>query len=119
MTARYDDLALAEPVFGQLRNCIDMAIVAALIVQEDLTAKAKTGLPMLMGSDGAQTASFPAPKHLDSKATLAKKGRNWMIACGGVQINPWAIAERAEQDDGLAAVRTQAAADDGANWWSN
>ncbi len=27
MTARYDELSLKEPIFGQLRNCMDLAIV--------------------------------------------------------------------------------------------
>ena len=36
------------PIFGQLRNCMELAIVAALIVKEDLPAKAGNSLPVLM-----------------------------------------------------------------------
>lgn len=118
MSERYDDLALADPVFGQLQNCMDLAIVAALIVQENLTAKADVRLPMLMDSSGLPAAEFNAPKQVESKATLAKKGRNWMIACGGVEINAWAMVGKAEQTDTLSAVRGKAAIQsDGDRWW--
>ena len=117
MTERYDELAMADPVFGQLQNCVDLAVVAALIARENLVDRAQASLPMLLGSDGLQTAEFPAPKQVASQASLARKGR-WMIACGGVQINPWAIAEKAETTDALAQVRSKAAFDSTARrWW--
>ncbi len=94
MTERYADLAQAEPVFGQLRNCMDLAVVAALIVQENLLTKAGLELPSLQGSDGVAPMALDAPKQVSSQASLLKKGRNWMIAAGGVQINPWAIAAK-------------------------
>jgi len=101
-----------------LQNCMDLAIVAALIVQENLTAKADVRLPMLMDSSGLPAAEFNAPKQVESKATLAKKGRNWMIACGGVEINAWAIVGKAEQTDTLGAVRGKAAIQSGGDrWW--
>ena len=42
-----------------------------------------------MGSGGLQTVAFDAPKQVASKASLVHRGRRWVIACGGVQINPW------------------------------
>jgi hypothetical protein len=117
MTERYEDLALADPVFGQLQNCMDLAIVAALIVGEDLTGKAQVRLPMLLDAGGLPAAEFNAPKQVESKATLAKKGRNWMIACGGVEINAWAMVQKAEQSDTLGAVRGKAAVQTGDRWW--
>ena len=118
MTQRYQELALAEPVFGQLQNCMDMAIVAALIVTKDLPAKAQCELPMLTG--GLSAAEFPAPQYVASRAAVMKKGRSWMIACGGVQINPWAIVEKTVQSDEVAAIRSQVTiAADAPTWWSN
>jgi len=118
MTERYDQLALADPVFGQLRNCMDLAVVAALIVKEDLAAKAGASLPMLMDENGLETTKLPAPKQVESKATLARQRRNWMIACGGVEINPWAIVDKAQPSDRLATVRTEAAMDGQTErWW--
>ena len=36
MTAKYEELATKEPIFAELRNCIDLAVVAALILKENL-----------------------------------------------------------------------------------
>ncbi len=119
MTARYDDLALADPIFGQLRNCMDAAVVAVLVVRHDLPGKAGLSLPLLTGNDGPAALEFPAPKQVHSKAALAKKGRNWMIAAGGVQINPWAIVETSEVNDALAAARRDLPPPAEGAWWSN
>lgn len=117
MTDRYQDLALADPVFGQLQNCMDLAIVGALIVKEDLAAKAGATFPSLLDSAYLETAKLAAPKQVDSSAGLVHKGRKWMIACGGVQINPWAIIEGAEQSDSLRDTRGESAAGDQSTWW--
>ena len=45
MTAHYDELSTKDVVFGQLRNCIDLAVVAALVAKERLNEK--TGWDML------------------------------------------------------------------------
>ncbi len=107
MTACYDQWALAEPVFGQLRNCMDLAVVAALLVEQDLLGKAGLHLPALMGADGVPTAQLRPAKHVASQASLAKKGRNWMIVAGGVQINPWAIVSAVEESPRPAQARAE------------
>ena len=118
MTEHYEELSVADPVFGQLRNCMDLAIASTLIVRQSLLARAGLELPMLMGSDGLPTARLNTPQHIPSKASLMYKGR-WMVACGGVQINPWEIVEHVEQSDTLAGFRSEAALNDSSQWWSN
>jgi hypothetical protein len=115
MTERYDDLALAEPVFAQLRNCMDLAVVAALIVGENLTQKAQVELPTLLGADSLQAAQFPAAKQVAPKAVALKKGRNWMIPCGGIQINAWEMVQQAQKSESLASVRSKPARFE--QWW--
>ena len=89
MTAKYEDLAAKEPIFAELRNCIDLAVVSALILKENLTARAGCELPALLGEKQYAVAQFNVPKQVDSKATAVKKGRNWVItASGGVMIQP-------------------------------
>lgn len=119
MTARYDELALADPIFGQLRNCMDLAIVAALIVRHDLCAKAQASLPMLMETSGMEVSKQPVPKQVASQAALAHKGRKWIIAAGGVEINPWAIVDRSEVNASVGAVRAKIRLADDGQWWSN
>lgn len=119
MTARFDDLAVAEPIFGQLRNCMELAIVGALIVKENLTEKAGYSMPLLVGAEQVKPEEFFAPKQIDTQASLMKKGRNWVItASGGVLVNSWAVAGQTESGDAPATVRAKAAPA-GAGWWWN
>jgi len=53
-------LAVAEPIFGQLRNCMDLALLAALITKEKLAEKAGNSLPLLM--DSARVATDHSPR---------------------------------------------------------
>ena len=119
MTAQYDRLAVADPIFGQLRNCMELAIVSALVAKENLTHKAGYSLPILTDPSGVQVAKFFPPKQVDSKASVFKKHRNWVIsASGGVLVNSWAVADKTEKSDSLAPVRAKAAGGQG-NWWWN
>ena len=117
MTQCYDQLALADPIFGQLRNCMDLAVVGALVVKENLTGKTNNRLPLLLGSDGVPAAKLEAPKQVASKATLVRLGRRTAIAAGGVQINPWSVVERSQVGDGLKAVHNQSASKQRTTWW--
>ena len=117
MTEKYDELAVAEPIFGQLRNCMELAVVGALVVKERLVEKAGYSMPILLDPADAQTEEFFAPKQLDSKASLMKKSRGWVItASGGVQVNSWQVADKAQQSDAPAKARPQAAPGDKTNW---
>ncbi len=116
-TQRYAELARAEPLFAQLRNCMELAIVAALVARENLVAKAGARLPLLTRSDGFETVQLPAPRQVASKAAVVKKGRNWVIAAGGVAINPWALVDKTETHDRVASVRTKAFSKPTTTWW--
>ena len=88
MTAKYDELALAEPIFGELRNCMELAVVGALLVKEDLPGKAGYSMPMLMSFSDLTTAEYPSPKQVESKASVIRKGHNWVIQRVGRGGNP-------------------------------
>jgi hypothetical protein len=118
MTSRYEDLAVADPVFGQLRNCMDIAVVTALIAKQRLFAKAGASFPMLSGEhNGLLTSKFSAPKQVATGASLVKKTKATMIAAGGVQINPWTAVDKTEKKATLAQVHEKASDADHANWW--
>ena len=116
MTKRYDEVAQADPVFGKLRNCMDLAVVAALVVKEDLPGKVSHRFPVLMGSE-LPTAKLPAPKQVGTEASLVRKDRSWTVAAGGVQMNPYAAVERSEVSSALTAMHGKAAAEQPAAWW--
>ena len=41
MTNQFAALAVAEPIFGELRNCMELAIVGALVVKERLAGQGR------------------------------------------------------------------------------
>ena len=80
MTRHYDELAVAEPVFGELRNCMQLALVGALVAHERLADKAGCDLPALMQESTLKTLELPAPTQVDSRVSMVKQGHNWIIS---------------------------------------
>jgi hypothetical protein len=120
MTAKYAELSVADPIFGQLQNCMDMAVVAALIVKERLPEKAGFSMPALLDSPAVQPVVFAAPKQVPSMASTLKKGHTWVISVsGGVAIYSWQLADGSRQSETVKTVRTKSAPAETANWWWN
>jgi hypothetical protein len=115
-TERFEELAREDSTFGQLRNVMDLAVVAALLSKEGLTQFA--GLEMSQLTGGTELEQYPAPRSVASQASLVKKGRNWIISVsGGVQIFPWQVADRTEVSEELASARPSREAADSAAWY--
>ncbi|HVX12925.1 MAG TPA: DUF1598 domain-containing protein [Pirellulales bacterium] len=120
MTRKYEELSLKEPIFGELRNCMDLAVVAALIFKEDLLVKASLDLATLLSPDRYATHRYKTPKQVDSKASVLEARSGYILsASGGVQINSWADASRKEVSEELASTRAQAEEGRGDRWWWN
>lgn len=120
MTDKYAQLAVADPIFGQLQNCMDLAVVGALVVKEGLTEKAGYSMPTLMDSASVKPEVLNAPKQVESKASVLKKGHNWIIsASGGVAINSWIAADKLQVSDAVSAIRVKAAQGEKTAWWWN
>ncbi|MCH8924299.1 MAG: DUF1598 domain-containing protein, partial [Planctomycetes bacterium] len=118
MTAHYDELCVKDPIFGQLRNCIDMAVLAALIHKEHLAEKAGWSMALLLSSD-LPVESYHAPRHVDSQASAVAKGGAWVLSVsGGVLINPWQPLAEPRQSPELGSQRTKALTR-GSGWWWN
>ena len=120
MTEHYDELAVAEPIFGELRNCMELAIVAALIAKERLTERAGYSMPLLTDPEDVAVDEFPAPRQVDSKVSMVRKRGGWVIsASGGVMLNSWQVADRTQQNTAPVEVRTKSASTENTNWWWN
>lgn len=118
MSAKYEPLSQALPVFQELRNCMDLAVVAALLVKEDLPRKAGCDIALLLDDKRIQVASYPVPKTTDSRASLVRKGREWIVSVsGGVAVDSWSVLEHVEQQPKLSDTRRQATLYDENRWW--
>ena len=120
MTKHYDELSVAAPVFGELRNCMQLALVGALIVHERLADKAGCNLPALTQEATLKTLELQAPRQVDSRVSMLKQGRNWVIsASGGVAIRPGEIVGQARESSAPAEARAKAQGARKSNWYWN
>ncbi len=120
MTSHYDELAVAAPIFGDLRNCMTLAMVGALVTHERLVEKAGCTLPALMTADELKTLVLPAPTEVDSVVSSVKQGKNRvMSASGGVTIFPGDFVRKARQSADPATARSKAANPGKTGWYWN
>lgn len=116
MTANYDELAQRSPIFGQLRNLMDLCVIAAVIDRNNLDEVAGCDLSGLTGTD-VTVDSWNAPKTVSTQCSFTKRGREYLItASGGVQIESWQAAEKSEVDPQLSKVYAKANSTHD-TWW--
>jgi hypothetical protein len=124
MTEHYDRLTARHPVFAELVNCVDLAVVAALIRSHQLDKRAGCDLGPLLDDRVVALPLYDAATRASTIANGLKKGSNWVLsASGGVLVHPWRFAGTVRRADDLAAARTAAtaprteAATNTAAWW--
>jgi hypothetical protein len=120
MTDKYDELCVAYPIFGELRNMMDMAVVGALIQKHNLQQQASLDLSAL-ANDRTVVArdSFAVPKKVPTKVSWDKKAGKYIVtASGGVELDSWKVVEKSEVSKTIGQTRQSAAAS-GKNWWWN
>lgn len=121
MTTHYDALARKHPVFAELVNCVDMAVVAALIRGRQLDARAGLDLGVLLDSERVVLPSYEPAESVPTVANGLKKGNVWLLsASGGVQFQPWQFAADLADSADMAVLRRDALAarpDIGGRWW--
>ncbi len=104
MTENYEALSVAEPIFGQLRNCMDCALVAAIIAENDVLSKVDHSFGEMLTSKDVCTRYDFVPAHVPSTSVVARRGGAFMFVTGGVSINPWETV-KASTSANLDSVR--------------
>lgn len=119
MTTHYDRLSAAQPVFAELVNCVDLAVVAALVHGRHLAGRAELDLSPLLDTQSLPLPSYDVPTSVPTVAHGMKKGSRWVVsASGGVLFQPWSFAANTADSAAMAEERTAALATrpvDG--WW--
>jgi hypothetical protein len=86
-TKVYPALADKAPVFAQLRNCIDLAVAAAFIQQQDYYGLAKWSPTVFNSEDKYAVETLNPPKQVETAVNVMWKGTRAMWPMGGgVQI---------------------------------
>ena len=118
MTARYDQLAIVEPVFGQLRGCMDLALVTAILANSDLLTHVQLELPMLLDDRRLQLAAHRIPKNVASHASAHRIGETWVVSVsGGVELDVPRVVNAAELQVGVREARMHASPQRIESWW--
>lgn len=109
-TEKYNELAERAPVYGQLRNCVDMLVAAAFIQQQDLYGQAEIDLGAI-GDEGAYPVeTYNAPKQVATAVNSMWKGNRLMTPVGGgveIRANQAVNAENriADKDGAVAKAK--------------
>jgi hypothetical protein len=122
MTKNYEQLSEKMTVFGDLRNCMDLAVIGALVVQENLLEKANLKLQYLLDSKALALEPYNTPKQVPTQASYIKQGREWVIsASGGIALQPWYIVgkDKQEKSTAMTPVRATVAKARNDRWWWN
>lgn len=101
-TEHYGELAGRSPVFGQLRNLIDLSLAAAFIQQQDYYSQSDWYLGVWADEASYPIETYPAPKTVESAVNAIWRGRMLMTPIGGgVNIQPRLALrpERVRQDE--------------------
>jgi hypothetical protein len=115
MTNHYEELSQKEAVFGDLRNCMDLAVVGALIVKEHLLDKADLRPKNLTSEQQLPTAMYNSPKQVDTKSSFVRR----TVISGGVQLQPWEVIQKQETSEAVSPIRSSASAAKPDRWWWN
>ena len=88
-SAKYPQLASQVPVYAQMRNLIDMLIVAAFIQEKDYYSQASWDLGLLGNEKILSVEVYPEPKTVETAVNAVWKGSSLMTPSGGgVDIQP-------------------------------
>ncbi len=118
MNEKYTELSAREPIFGQLRNVMDLSVVAALLHTEGLLDKVGMDVNGLVTAGMQQLPEkWNVPKTVATKSSFIKKNGEYIItASGGVSIESWAAASRSKIDPSIGPRRESAVTTTGDSW---
>lgn len=121
LTDKYEELSGKDLIFGELRNLMDMCVVAAIIEKEHLLDRAQLDLPMLLGSQSElRNEKWNAPKTVGPQVSFLQiPGALVVTASGGVQVESWQVANQTEVHAEVSQSRQRAGTQAGRSLWWN
>ncbi len=111
-TEKFPELAEAVPIFAEMQNAIDLAILAALLKKERLPQKIGWRMELLLDEQRAMYPTGPTPKHVGSLVNYRKAGRGMNVGLvgGGVVVDAMstvrALEFKTETSDRINAILT-------------
>ena len=121
MTEKFDELAASQSIFGDLRNVMDLSVVATLIAQEGLDQRAGCDLSTLMGK-GVEVpmVQYQVPRAVEPQCSFVRTSKGWTVtASGGVEVTAFDVVSDQEVAEELSEVHEKAEATEDQSWWWN
>lgn len=88
-TQKYTDLAIAAPVYAELRNCVDLAVAAAFLKQQDLYGKSGWSLGVFAQEQTYPVQTLNTPRQTETVVASIWRGSRLMTPVGGgVVLHP-------------------------------
>ena len=117
MTRHYPKLSQPFPVFAELRNCMDLAVIAAIVLKEDLCGRVEWEMPLLLNPHLAG-AKYAVPRQVSSQASLVRVRSGWLTSVsGGVRVDSWPVLNKTVTQQATAEQRQQARRVAATSWW--
>jgi len=121
LTKHYDELSKKDIVFGELRNIMDMCVIAALLEKEQLLERAGCSIPLLTDQESrVKLEAWLTPKVVPPQCSFLKTRRGWVVtASGGVQVESWPVLNKTQMDPQISAYLKKAKPANQVGWWWN
>jgi hypothetical protein len=118
-TKKIGELAVKDPVFGELRNVMDLCLVAALIESQNLQSLAACDLSSILGNRGQiETIKLDVAKSLDPQISFLQTAQGLLVsASGGVMIESWYFATQVKENESVGGAKVAAAKLDNDKIW--
>ncbi len=99
-TDNFETIAAKHPIFADLWNVTDLAMLAALIEQDGLHKKVGWNVDWLLESSGYPVATVIVPRQADALVNYHKRSGRVGFGVGGVMLSPYReiVPEKREQD---------------------
>jgi hypothetical protein len=122
-TRLYPEIARRRPVFSELRNVIDLLVVAASLHKQNWYGRVDWDAKTFLDESVLKVRTRPTPRQVPAVSNAVWKGRRLFVPSGGVSIAPHLArpvgkkksdADNAPLKKDNAKTRRPAAAD---RWW--
>jgi hypothetical protein len=121
-TKKYAEISARAPVYAQLRNMIDLSILAAFVCEQEWYTRAAWRQGVLADESQLATQTLATPKQVPCAVNTVWKAEQLFVPAGGVSIHPHLALEasrlQADKDGKLKARRETIAEKLPADrWW--
>lgn len=126
-TEHYEELADVSPVFAEMQNLFDLAVVSALLDTSGAMRRVGWRADVFLDPRQAPVEQFDVPRQVPSQAMTRPARRGVMLGLiGGVSLSPWDVVQQfavqgGEEGEHAAGIRARAfgrpESDEIVWWW--